>query len=505
MMMLRTDWLYSSYFIDPPHITQFAPLSLGSRAFSSTVILIHDIMIRIFHLVLFLLRFRESLLFATATYGTKDEKGETGYKDDANQTVESESMKKTSGTSSRAAAATSPVNIIPNKFTKETWAIAATTPLFPRAAGSVLERQQVQRQAPYVHWTCFRQEPARSHDILQCCQEIYKVQESNSNLLCWKRDACLADKKGRSEFITYCSHHSVHLRHCDYHSSSSSSPYFAPQFTFVSAPEFSDLHWANNNKDSSSSSFRQLIAYSTPGVDKPQQQEQWYYDVHSPLQLALDPLSLFAAKDRKDDYIDEPTFTAKLTSTILSDEDHDEDKRSLLQKLRIELPSSSANAPAKDSKETKTKSWKVSLNIILFLPEGIELIRRDALSACTSSCTSQSCTIAMGERVISTTSSSWMFDQQSIQFLTIAVAMQEEDDDGNHQRCALSWTVHLMVPEDDNTLLPSPTIFNGTAADAVVVHDNDTADEISTMLKFRTSHAYALPMTMAMDEWGNEL
>jgi hypothetical protein len=464
-------------------------------------------MIRILLLALFLVRFKESLLFATATNGTKDENPKqtqespgaekTGHKDDANQTVASESMEKIINTN-RATAAT-PVNIIPNKFTKETWAIAATTPLLPRTAGNVLERQQVQRQAPYVHWTCFRQEPARPHDILQCCQEIYKVQESNSNLLCWKRDACLADKKGRSEFISHCSHHSVHLRHGDY--SSSASPYFAPQFTFVSAPEFSDLHWANNNKDSSSSSFRQLIAYSTPGVDKQQHQEQWYYDVHSPLQLALDPLSLFADKDKKGDYIDAPTFTAKLTSTILSDEDHDEDKRSLLQKLRIELPSSSA-VPAK---ETKTKSWKVSLNIILFLPEGIELIRREALSACTSSCASQSCTIDRGDRVISTTSSSWMFDQQSVQFVTVTVVMKEKDvNDDNHQQCEMSWTVHLMVPEDDNILLPSPTIFNGTAA-AVVVHDNDTPDEITTVLKFRTSHAYTLPMTMAMDEWGNEL
>jgi hypothetical protein len=280
---------------------------------------------------------------------------------------------------------------------------------------------------------------------------------------------------------------------------SSPSPHFSPQFTFVSAPEFSDLHWANINEGSSSSSssnFRQLIAYSTV-----KQQEQWYYDVHSPLELAIDPLSLLAGKTNDDD--DTPTsFTAKLTSSILSDEDNDEDKRSLFQKLRIDLPSAAAH-----NEETKQKKsfWKVSLNIILFLPEGIELIRRDALTACTSFCADASsknaCTIARGERVISTTSSSWMFDQQSVQFLTVTVE-NDNDNNGETDDCELSWTVHLMVPDDDNILLPAPTIFNGTA---VVVHDDDTPDETSTILRFRTSHAYALPMTMAMDEWGNEL
>jgi hypothetical protein len=406
-------------------------------------------------------------------------------RNDNNQTVASD-MKNIIDT--RTAAASSATNSIisnsrfPQGFTKDTWAIAATTPLLPRT-GNVLERQQVQRQTPYVHWTCFRQQPARPHDILQCCQEIYKVQESSSDLLCWKRDGCRSDKKGRSEFISYCSHHSVHLRHDgDESDSLSSSSHFSPQFTFVSAPEFSDLHFTKN----AASVFRQLIAYSTTGG---KQQEQWYYDVHSPLQLAIDPLSLFAEKDKQDnDAITSPTtFTAKFTSSILSDKDNDEDKRSLLQKLHIELPSSSGSAK-------KKSSWKVSLNIVLFLPEDIELIRGgEALSSCTSTCASsfQTCTIARGERVISTTSSSWMFDQQSVQFLSVTVENSETTND--NKDCELSWNVHLMVPDDDNILLPSPTIFNGTATVAVHHDDDDTPDETTAMLRFRASYAYALP------------
>jgi hypothetical protein len=96
-----------------------------------------------------------------------------------------------------------------------------------------------------------------------------------------------------------------------------------------------------------------------------------------------------------------------------------------------------------------------------------------------------------------------MFDQQSVQFLAVTVENSETTAHDNLGKdCKLFWTVNLMVPDDDNPRLPPPKIFILSAT--VVVHRNDD-DTSNETLRFSTRHAFALSMTMAMDEWGNEL
>ena len=303
------------------------------------------------------------------------------------------------------------------KILPTTWVVTATTHM-PKQLAHALAKD-LSKQANYMHWTCYRQEPVLSTDKLHCCQEIYQLQERDPFHLCWTKRGCQRDKVGRSEFMHFCTEQIVQL---DLGESDQS---IEPRFSLLVAPQLADLP---------SDTWRQFVSFDAS------QGGHWMYVIESPFRLAMDPKLFFASADAKDDVesSSSSTFEAKLSSEILPDPDDDEDFRDLKHQINIALPS-----------EIESDHWTISLMIVHYLPEAAGLRRSKNLPTCQSSV--GKCHLDLEKDATRS------LGQQSVLKTTISLSDIASSTDVSVE---LTYSIAL---DDDNIILPAPFIFSGSA------------------------------------------
>lgn len=301
------------------------------------------------------------------------------------------------------------------QITPTTWVVTATTHM-PKPLAHMFAKD-LSKQANYLHWTCYRQEPTLPTDKLQCCREIYQVQESDPFHLCWKKKACTPDQVGRSEFMHFCTEQIVPI---DLETSGQS---VEPRFSLLVAPLLAELP---------SDQWRQYISFdSTKGG-------QWVYEIQSPFRLAMDPASFFAGPHASEA---ETHFAATLSSMILADIDQEEDFRDLKLEISVSLPD--ANPP--------DALYTVSLTVLLYLPEAAGLRQTKTPVSCRAS--AGSCQVLMKPE------NSKKMGQQSL--VHMLVSLTNIPSTG----ASVEWKNSIALDED-NVILPAPFLFAGKASSA---------------------------------------
>ena len=337
------------------------------------------------------------------------------------------------------------------KITPTSWVLSATTHM-PKQLPHALAKD-LSKQANYIHWTCYRQEPTAATDKLQCCREIYQLQERDPFHLCWKKKSCLRDKVGRSEFMHYCTEQIVPLDTLAQESDQS----IQPRFSLLVAPQLADLP---------SDQWRQFVSFDSS------QGGHWMYMIESPFRLAMDPQSFFASRPKDENEQSEEStkattttegvLQAKISSNVLPDPGDDEDFRDFQQKLVVEpLPAGTDDDDA---------LWTVSLEILLYLPEAAGLRKKPQPPKCQTSA---------GQCQLQLKTHGDAVDQQSL-VQTSLVLSNVPSSSGT----TVEWTYSIAL-DDDNIILPGPFIFAGSAARG----DNKVKWKASAMDKFAFSTA----------------
>eukprot|EP00977_Amphora_coffeiformis_P012674 scaffold3195_cov162-Amphora_coffeaeformis.AAC.15 len=304
------------------------------------------------------------------------------------------------------------------KITPTTWVVSATTHM-PKQLAHALAKD-LSKQANYIHWTCYRQEPTLATDKLHCCKEIYQVQERDPFHLCWKKKGCMPDKAGRSEFMHYCTEQIVPLNLGESNQSTE------PRFSLLVAPQLAELP---------SDQWRQFVSFD------PSQGGHWMYIVESPFRLAMDPKAFFA-----DHYPDDADTTsteqgyveAKLDSKIFPGDD--DDFRDFQQTLEVSFPMESSSEDG----------WTVSFEVLLYLPEAAGLRRTKKATAPTCKSSGGTCEIKLNK--ISEDS----LDQQNL--IQTIVTLSDVPASG----ATVEWTYSVAL-DDDNIILPAPFVYDGSA------------------------------------------
>lgn len=309
-------------------------------------------------------------------------------------------------------------------ITPTSWVVSATTHM-PKQLPHALAKDFT-KQTNYIHWACYRKEAPLPTDKLQCCREIYQVQEKDPFHLCWRKRGCLRDKVGRSDFMHYCTEMIVTLANL-----AASDQSLQPRFSLLVAPQLADLP---------SDQWRQFVAFdSTQGG-------HWVYNIESPFRLSMDPNQFLTAGDDAEVSNESGSFDAVLSSSVLPDPGDAEDFRDLKQKLVVSFPSDDDEAGNANGND----EWAVKAEILLYLPEPAGLRKTKAKPKCKSS--AGDCTL---ETIDDTDDP---LDQQYL--IKTVVSLPKV---ASTSTTTVEWTYSIAL-DDDNIILPAPFIYAASAS-----------------------------------------
>jgi len=431
-------------------------------------------------------------------------------------------------------------------YTEDTMAVTATTMWAgtPHKGGTYWEDIDSGDPVPYVHWVCFREKlPVHKiEDKLRCCQQIYKMMESESSLLCWKKNKCMAHhkKRGKAEFMHYCTQQVVQLPFATISSNEEQqsqrqvvidekerdmlSHNMTPQYSLVLPGDSPVLHPKKNM-------WRQCVGFSS--LEK---WNQYFYEVKSPVQLTVHPDRFFKdcaekaaeqkqhmetggvdeaqeAAKKDDEKEKEETFTndlalfgANVNTQIFANED-EEEYRDLNHLLSVAFSDESAEILYQQK-----DNWKVEIQVLFFLPEGILLRKKNNLSACGPSTTSDVWTVDChvhwkqfaDDESTATTKKKFRWPQQQATLLTVTLVPKTFTETATNppsfETFTLKWMTSFLL-EDDDLLVPSPVIYSG------FVSSTSTSDAATKrLLQWDAVGAImGKPMSTVLDDDGNPI